>query len=129
LKITNVTMQCYRWPRPKPIRNGKYTYTHGGLSAVKIETDEGITGLGLGGASAETAVGTLVGLTEGFKPALIGEDPLDNERIWSNMWQPKLTGRRGLSTRVISAIDIGLWDLRGQICRLPVYKLLGGFAG
>lgn len=127
MKITNVTMECYRWPRPKPIRNGKYTYTHGGLSVVKIETDEGVTGIGLGGASAETAVQTLVGLTEGFKPALIGEDPLDVERIWTNMWQPKLVGRRGLSTRVISAIDIGLWDLKGKICKLPVYKLLGGF--
>ena len=128
MKIKDVTMECYLWPRAQPIRNGKYTYTHAGISVVKIETDEGVTGIGLGGAgSASAGVKTLVGLTEDFKPALIGEDPLDVERIWANMWNPKLSGRRGLSTRVISTIDLALWDLKGKICNLPVYKLLGGY--
>ncbi len=128
MKITDVRIEYYSWPRARPIRNGKYTYTHGGISAVKIETSEGVTGLGLGGGgSANTDVKTLVGFVDGYRPALIGEDPLDVERIWANMWQPKLTGRRGISTRVISAIDIALWDLKGKICNLPVYKLLGGY--
>ena len=127
MKITDVIVECYRWPRLKPIRNGKYTYTHGGISVVRVETDEGVTGVGLGAGSTNTGVQTLVGLVEGFKPALIGEDPLDVEKIWANMWVPKLMGRRGLSTRVISAIDIALWDLKGKICKLPAYKLLGGY--
>ena len=38
MKIKDVSMECYRWPRPKPIRNGKYTYTHAGISVVKVET-------------------------------------------------------------------------------------------
>src|SRR5207248_4602518 len=36
-------------------------------------------------------------------------------------------GRRGLTTRAISAIDIGLWDIRARVAGLPLYKLLGGF--
>jgi D-arabinonate dehydratase len=128
MKITEISAECYSWPRAKPIRNGKYTYTHGGINVVKVKTDEGITGIGLGGGGSTNAgVQTFVGLVEGFKPALIGEDPLDVERIWANMWVPKLIGRRGLSTRVISAIDIALWDLKGKLCNLPVYKLLGGY--
>ena len=43
------------------------------------------------------------------------------------MWLPKLVGRRGLSTRVISAIDIALWDLIGKAVQRPVYQLLGGY--
>jgi D-arabinonate dehydratase len=43
------------------------------------------------------------------------------------MWVPKLIGRRGLTTRAISAIDIGLWDLRAKVAGLPLYKLLGGY--
>jgi D-arabinonate dehydratase len=128
MKITEIGAECYSWPRAKPIRNGKYTYTHGGINVVKVKTDEGVTGIGLGGGGSTNAgVQTFVGLVEGFKPALIGEDPLDVERIWANMWVPKLVGRRGLSTRVISAIDIALWDLKGKLCNLPVYKLLGGY--
>jgi len=43
------------------------------------------------------------------------------------MWVPKLIGRRGLTTRAISAIDIGLWDLRAKVAGLPLYKMLGGY--
>jgi D-arabinonate dehydratase len=126
LKITDVTLESYSWPRPKPIRNGKYTYTHAGLNAVLIHTDEGVTGLGLGGSmmvNEEIARAVL----DGLKGQLIGEDPFDNEKMWDAMWKPKLVGRRGLTTRVISAIDIALWDLKGKLCNKPLYKLLGGF--
>ena len=44
------------------------------------------------------------------------------------MWQPKLIGRRGITTRVISGIDIALWDIKGKASNRPVYKLLGGYA-
>lgn len=126
MKITDVTLESYRWPRPKPIRNGKYTYTHAALNAVLVHTDEGVTGLGLGGSmmvNEDIARSVLVGLKE----QLIGEDPFDNEKMWDAMWKPKLIGRRGLTTRVISAIDIAIWDLKGKICGQPLYKLLGGF--
>ena len=49
MKITGISTEEYRWPRHKPISNGLHTYTHAGLGLVKIETDEGITGIGLGG--------------------------------------------------------------------------------
>ncbi len=130
MKITDVVMDCYVWPQPKPIRNGKYTYTTNGIDVVRVETDQGITGLGLGTlgtGSDDAGLKVLRGLAEGFRPALIGEDPLDIEKIWANMWVPKLVGRRGLSTRVISAVDLALWDLKGKMCNLPVYKLLGGY--
>ena len=49
LKVTDVKMEVYRWPRHKPIRNGRYTYPTSGLNVVKIETDEGVTGIGYSG--------------------------------------------------------------------------------
>jgi L-alanine-DL-glutamate epimerase-like enolase superfamily enzyme len=130
MKITDVGMDFYLWPHPKPIRNGKYTYINNGINVVRIGTDEGLTGLGigtLGTGSTPAGVQTLMGFFDEFRPALIGEDPLDIEKIWANMWVPKLIGRRGLSTRVISVIDLALWDLKGKMCGLPLYKLMGGF--
>ena len=122
MKIVDITTETYRWPRHKPISNGKHTYTHVTLGLVKIETDAEITGIGLGD------VGTIGrAVVERLKPELIGEDPLNVERLWHKMWVPKLIGRRGLTTRAISAIDIGLWDLRAKVAGMPLYKLLGGY--
>jgi L-alanine-DL-glutamate epimerase-like enolase superfamily enzyme len=122
MKINSVTMEEYRWPRPKPITNGKHTYTHVDFSMVRIGTDEGIEGIGVGYGGA-IARATITHLT----PLLIGQDPVNVERVWAAMWVPKLIGRRGLTTRAISAIDIGLWDIRGKVAGMPLYKLLGGF--
>jgi D-arabinonate dehydratase len=124
MKITHITTEVYRWPRHKPITNGKHTYTHAGVGLVKIETDAGVTGIGLG------AIDKIVKMAvEHFTPLLIGEDPLDVERLWHKLWVPKLVGRRGLTTRAISAIDIALWDLRAKVAGMPLYKLLGGYRG
>ena len=122
MKITKIGTREYRWPRHKPIANGKHTYTHVNFAVVEIETDDGITGVGLGGAGRiERAT------IEHLTPLLIGEDPINVERLWHKLWVPKLVGRRGLTTRAIAAIDIGLWDIRAKYARLPLYKLLGGF--
>src|SRR5262249_50185681 len=110
-----------------PISNGKYTYATHDRCVVRVHTDEGVTGIGLGdgGVGLAAAARMIEATVESLRPALIGEDPLDHERIWANMWVPKLIGRRGFTTRVISSIDIGLWDLKGKICGVPVAKLLG----
>jgi L-alanine-DL-glutamate epimerase-like enolase superfamily enzyme len=122
MKITDITTETFRWPRHKPITNGLHTYTHSGLGLVKIHTDGDVTGVGV------TSTGTIIRATiEHLKPQLIGEDPIDVERLWHTMWVPKLIGRRGLTTRAISGIDIALWDLRAKVAGMPLYKLLGGF--
>jgi L-alanine-DL-glutamate epimerase-like enolase superfamily enzyme len=126
MKVTDVTSQTYRWKREKPIRNGRYVYAEAGLNVVLVETDEGITGLGFGGGLTDDG-GTNRSLAAHFRQYVVGKDPFDTERIWDDMWQPKLVGRRGISTRVISAIDMALWDIKGKACSLPVYKLLGGY--
>ena len=126
MKINDVNVQCYSWPRPRPISNGKYTYATVRLNLVCVHTDAGPTGVGWAGGPGLSASMT-VALVEHFKEALIGEDPFNYRRIWENMWLPKVVGRRGLTTWVISAVDIALWDLMGKALGKPVHKLLGGF--
>src|SRR5262249_6201011 len=85
--------------------------------------DEGINGLGIGAASgiAGAAIDSLKGL-------LVGQNPLDHEKLWHALWVPKLIGRRGITIRAISTIDIALWDLKAKVAGMPLYRLLGGYA-
>jgi len=90
---------------------------------VHVETDEGLIGLGetFFGASAVEAY-----LHDEAAPQLIGENPLDVERL-----ARKLTGyvgfrSTGAETRGNSAIDLALWDLWGKATDQPVWQLLGG---
>ena len=139
MKVTEVRMEVYRWPRHTPIRNGRYTYPTNGLDVIKIDTDEGISGIGICGSITETQsdlgeaslnairdVGRSI--LEHLKQYVVGQDPFNTERIWDEMWQPKLVGRRGITTRIISGIDIGLWDIRAKVAGRPLYKMLGGFS-
>ncbi len=126
LKVTDVKGEIYRWKRLKPIRNGMYVYPNSGLNVVKVETDEGITGIGFAGGLHDEGSVTLHGINH-FKQYVVGKDPFDTERIWDDMWQPKLVGRRGVTTRIISGIDMALWDVKGKATGLPLYKMLGGF--
>ena len=131
MKITGIRTERYRWPRERPISNGLHTYTHSGVGFVFIDTDEGTTGIGIisgFNASSKSSRGfESTGLIERFGEDLIGEDPINVERLWHKLWIPKLVGRRGLTTKAISSIDIALWDLRAKVAGLPLYKMLGGF--
>lgn len=126
MKITDVRLEMFKWARARPITNGLYTYTHNLLNIVVVETDASLTGIGLTNA-VEVSPDIGASIVAHFRKALIGLDPLDNERIWHEMWRPKLVGRRGITTRVLGGIDIALWDLKGKAAQMPLYKLLGGY--
>ena len=67
MKVTDVKMETYRWKRHKPIRNGRYVYPTSGLNVVKIETDEGITGVGLaGGVQGAEEIGSAILVVQRF---------------------------------------------------------------
>jgi L-alanine-DL-glutamate epimerase-like enolase superfamily enzyme len=122
MKITRITSEYYAWPRTTPISNAVHTWSDVKRCVVKVETDEGITGIGIGGMSAGE-----MQFRDTFAEKLVGQDPLLSEKIWSSIWDPKLYGRRGYETRALSSIDFAIWDIKGKRAGLPVYKLLGGY--
>ena len=98
---------------------------------ILVSTDEGITGIGEVDSAPE-AVQALVhqrgshAVATGLRDALIGEDPLDVERLWDRMYRSVIyVGRRGIAIHAISGIDIALWDLKGKALGKPVCELLG----
>ena len=97
-----------------------------GTTLIKIETDAGISGYGPGGGSGPFARAVIAGLEGPRLPhlGLIGKDPLAIQVHFQNMFYVYPQRRR--QVRVLSGIDIALWDLAGKILNQPVSKLLGG---
>jgi L-alanine-DL-glutamate epimerase-like enolase superfamily enzyme len=98
---------------------------------VLVHTDEGITGIGESDVnpwmarSCIEAPGThTMGL--GLKEMLIGENPLDTERLWEKLYVGScMNGRRGAVIHAMGAIDMALWDIRGKAAGVPCYQLIG----
>src|SRR3979411_2696349 len=91
---------------------------------VKVETDEGIYGLGESGLSGrEQAV---VGALGHYREFLIGQDPMQRGRIWQQLYRSQYFEGGRVLLAAQSAIDIALYDIVGKAWGVPVYQLLGG---
>lgn len=91
---------------------------------VQIHTDTGLVGLG------ETWYAPTVieaAVHDCFGPLLIGRDPAAIERHWEALFRlSDHAGYGGAEMRAISALDMALWDIKGQAAGVPIYELLGG---
>src|SRR6059058_1851171 len=86
---------------------------------VRIVTDQGVSGYG----QAEATKAYLKPMVLFYKDYLLGEDPTDVERV---MLKIRRLGAFKPWGSAVSAIEIALWDIAGQVAGVPVYKLLGG---
>lgn len=60
-------------------------------------------------------------------PSLVGADLLDHSVIYDKLLHKYIKlGPEGAVTGALAALDIALWDLKGKLFNLPIYKLLGG---
>ncbi len=116
MKITGVKVHHIEWERgPYHWRDGIMPNGPAGKTALlRILTDEGVEGMSSYKAAANI---------EEVKYQLIGEDPLNRERIWHKFWRNLRTSNLGFA---IGPVDCALWDLFGKVSNKPVYKLLGG---
>ena len=90
---------------------------------VKIETDNGLVGIGESGAWGFLEASASA-ITK-FSDYLLGKDPLLIEHHWQYMY--RFSHFRGSAIMgALSAIDIALWDIMGKHFQVPVYQLLGG---
>lgn len=95
---------------------------------VKLETDEGITGVGeLHPASGTSGTAfTPVAGVEYCAEYLIGKDPEHIERHWQHMFRRCIFRGGADMMSAIGAIDMALWDIKGKVLGRPVHELLGG---
>ena len=111
MKITDV--------KTFPVFHGSRNYLF-----VKVETDEGLYGIGEFGITWKEQAG--IGAIEHMKRHIIGLDPLNTEYIWQLLFRVDFFPGGRINAAAMSAIDIALWDIKGKALDQPVYMLLGG---
>jgi L-alanine-DL-glutamate epimerase-like enolase superfamily enzyme len=94
------------------------------LVIVLVETDAGLTGVGEAGLQRRWKA--IEGALEHLKPQLVGQDPMQIEHLWQEVFRGGFYPADRVIGSVLSGIDIALWDIKGQALGVPVYELLGG---
>lgn len=106
----------HRWGRPIGDVNG---YVASGVTTVPIvlvDTDAGLTGVGLGTAEGFDAV----------FPAILGEDPRAVTGLYDRMLAAVFkAGHAGAVFGAIGALDMALWDLKAKAADQPLWRMLG----
>lgn len=125
MEIDDVSLTIFTWDGI-PVAHyhqGALSSTKSNLGLLRIHTDAGLEGHAFLGSASNPASMDGPQLIRSLKPILMGQNPLDRERIHSDM---RLISRV-VSYRTIGAVDVALWDLAGKIANLPVHALMGTY--
>jgi L-alanine-DL-glutamate epimerase-like enolase superfamily enzyme len=122
VKITGVRTKTYEYTMARKLgdANAPSGTDHGVGSILYVDTDEGITGVSLGGSPS----------IRKLEPLIVGEDPRGVVGLWKKMLDFVFKeGNEGQDKAAISAIDIALWDLKAKINGEPLWRTLGAREG
>jgi L-alanine-DL-glutamate epimerase-like enolase superfamily enzyme len=126
MKITDVTLTLFTWSGIPATTYGRHSGRFSGsseLGLLTLRTDEGVEGHAFLGSSMRSAGMDGASLIRFLKPLVLGQDPLERERLWQAMWQRN----RATTLRAIGAVDVALWDIAGKVAGLPISRLLGAY--
>jgi L-Ala-D/L-Glu epimerase len=124
MKINQIEIIPVNIPYKIPFRVSSGGITSGLYTILKIQTDEGIEGVGSSigfsktGLNREAAMIIMKNLAEEL---LLGQDPLNTEHLLN-----QIDSRLPANWRIKAHFDYALYDLKGKIFNMPVYQLLGG---
>jgi L-alanine-DL-glutamate epimerase-like enolase superfamily enzyme len=124
MRITDVTLTLFAWDDLPTVEYSPHNPRISGssqLGLVTVSTDQGVEGHAFLGSAMRSAELDALSLIRSLKPMVLGEDPLDRERLYGRLWKR----HRSTTLRCIGAVDVALWDIAGKVAGLPLYKLMG----
>ncbi|MGH2686316.1 MAG: mandelate racemase/muconate lactonizing enzyme family protein [Actinomycetota bacterium] len=128
MKIESVESFVLHVPIPRFVADSFNTAITWGLPGVLVRTDDGITGTGYTSTlnHGDEAIKEVIDRL--YIPKLIGEDPLNHQRLWRELYwsDAHWVGRLGITQMALAAIDLALWDIKAKTFGVPLWKLVGG---
>ena len=91
---------------------------------VLVETSDGIVGLGEGSLAGHT--NAVLGAVKDLEPLLLGADPDRIEHLWQQAYRHAFWHGGVTSLTALAAVEVALWDIKGQALGVPIWQLLGG---
>lgn len=120
-RIERVDVTTYRIPTDAPESDG--TFEWDATTLVYVEA-RALDLVGIGYTYADPATATLIRAV--LADVVKGCDALDVPRVWAKMVHAiRNSGRSGIASMAISALDTALWDLKAKALRVPLVTLLG----
>ncbi|SDV46854.1 mandelate racemase/muconate lactonizing enzyme family protein [Chitinasiproducens palmae] len=118
-------------------KGGTYQVASRPTIVTRVHLANGVVGETYGGDEFHTQTEIVSVMRDHLAPLLLGQDVRDFQRLWEAMFNVNVDlGNRGLHQldmhprgillQAISALDNAMWDARGKLYGVPVYKLLGG---
>jgi len=127
MKITQLVCQILRIPSVVA-----KTASSQDAVVVRVRTDTGLEGVGEADASPEVVKAIVDApfshnIACGLREIVLGENPLETERLWQKMYRRTMYfGRTSVTIAAMAAVDMALWDLKGKHFGEPIHRLLGG---
>jgi galactonate dehydratase len=91
---------------------------------VKLETNQGV--VGWGEATLEGKASAAMACVQDLREFIVGSDPMQSEHLYQLMYIGSFYRGGPVLGSAISGIDQAIWDIRGKVMGMPVYRLLGG---
>ncbi len=125
MKITEVKLGMISVPLRVPFKTALRTVNSVEDVIVEIHTDEGAIGYGEApptGVITGDTTGSIIGaIKDHISKAIIGKDVDDFENLMMAVQKSMVK-----NTSAKAAVDMALWDLYGQLYKIPAYKMMGG---
>ncbi len=121
MKITTVKTSVLRVPLGDDrFYSSQAAFPERNSLLVRVETDDGRVGWGEGGQYGPPEP-VQACIDHVLAPSLLGRSPLDVGRIWDESYATTRDfGQKGTYVEAMSALDIALWDLKGQALGVPI---------
>ena len=124
MKITYVRLGMISVPLRVPFKTALRTVNSVEDVVVEIHTDEGAIGYGEApptGVITGDTTGAIIGaIQDHIAKTIIGKDVDDFENLLMSVQNCILK-----NSSAKAAVDMALWDLYGQLYKIPVYKMMG----
>jgi len=127
MKITDIKSHVLQYPLEEELGYSQMYFDRRTAHIIEVLTDEGIRGFGEAYGGGQVAFANKTIIERVIRPMILGEDPLDREKIWHKVYNLlRDHGQKGMPIQALSGVDIALWDVVGRYLNQPLYKLLGG---